>query len=271
MADVTIFSDQLGSEWTIWNAAPDPVTGDLDEYNGAIALGAQVGIWYGDRIKALSADVLPDTEKIRELQAAMAAMQGATSANWPAGIEQSMVTAIDAALALGKDTNTFYGTTGYILYRNWTFVDTPPEYASYYTGYRYEGPIIDTGKPFPTNSTTDPADGLIEGRIYRASDGRTYIYLPWDPSDSGYNPEPITTNSYEVTNLTLSIGSVPPDDVITLWQRALQDGAEKLTQITQGKQAFLQELIASMSKYLNFATNVMQRYERNKLDIVGRF
>lgn len=277
MADVTIISDQLASAWTIQNAAPDPTTGELDEYNAAIAAAAQVGIWYGDRIKMQSADIFADTETLRERQKAIDALAGITSATWPStGLESAMAAGIDAARELQDETNygdlSQFGAALFLLSWSGSYVGTPDPvtYNQQIFPNAYFA-IADTGKPFPSGNFTDPADGLVFGRLYRATDGRVFIYQPWQPNPDRPNEVGFTTNSFEVTNLSLSQQAAPSDDVISRWQKALETTADKLTQVTQGKQAFLQELIASMSKYLNFATNVVQRYERNRLDIIGRF
>ena len=66
--------------------------------------------------------------------------------------------------------------------------------------------------------------------------------------------------------------STPPTQAdIDGWTPDLKKQADKLTQVSQGKQAFLQDLMASLSKFMDLATNLIQRDERNRQDIVGRF
>lgn len=75
----------------------------------------------------------------------------------------------------------------------------------------------------------------------------------------------------EANQIQLFQSTAPSQDQLDAWMPELETAAQKLTQTSQGKQAFLQDLIASMNKFLDLATNLFQRHERNVQDIVGRF
>ena len=95
-----------------------------------------------------------------------------------------------------------------------------------------------------------------QGRVMQS--GGSYYYS-WD----GTNIRSVTIGSKWVSDVT----QAELDQILA----SVKSKAEARTQTSQGKQAFLQDLIASMNKYFDFTSSILQRDERNKQEIVGHF
>jgi hypothetical protein len=64
---------------------------------------------------------------------------------------------------------------------------------------------------------------------------------------------------------------VPTAEELDTWKGEIKDNINQLTQLSQQQQVQLQDLIASYNKFMNFASNVMERKERDLQGIADRF
>ena len=231
MGNVTI-SDLVLSPWTIKNA--DGTGANPDEYRMAIGIGAQLTQWYGQRINALMDDINTDATTITQLSSLMNFNPYTWGANGPA-----------AALARTRTMESLgYNMSG--MYDMASF--------DWYPG-------VNLTRNLPPLNWNDRTSPWIDPTQYLFQSGSTLYFTV-----NGINYEAVTS-TMNMQSFVMQPDQTELDSVLP----AVKSRAEGLTQTSQGKQAFLQDLIASMNKYFDFTSSILQRDERNKQEIVGHF
>jgi hypothetical protein len=250
----TVFSpiDSLvTSPWTIKNANG---AGNVDEYRMAISIGAQLTDWYGRRINALMDEVSADSSNLQE-------MTKVAGESWDlaAGDSYALTHNLErwgVAYPLDSARVTVLGQTEDFPY--------PPTVISN---------VAITWNP---DGSTDQMDETAPrftdyqyGTIYEDSKGARFV---WAPPQGVFGSYPVF-NYIQRLDTVEAWSTVYPQTLedFSKLQDAISAAAGKLTQNSQAKQAFLQDLTASMNKFFNWTSNILQRDEKNKQDILAKF
>lgn len=143
-----------------------------------------------------------------------------------------------------------------------TFYDWPPRTVSN-TGAAIgtwdtvqAGPL--TGYPMATNGW---------GNLYTTSDGVTF-YLR---TVAGGAQVAERLDPQDIARLYVDDGITFPNTELQELRRSLELAIESRTQIGQNKQAFLQDLVGNMQKWLTFTTSLLDRRKRDAEGIVANF
>lgn len=246
-------------DWTVGGTDANDRTysEDINVFNQAVAISLSVSLGFGERIKAQALDVAADT---RKLEFYNAALTGGVTAGWPP--------------AGSPIPDFFYASTalsdaGVPIAANHVRIGVVSQTGPLDLDFDYN--VGQTDEPqlttsFPEVGYASSADmfDFNEGKLYVTQDGNVFvrqgIYMYAVPYANGKPKQyqPFTTN-------------IPDDAAVQDHLPDMQKAASKLTEMSQGKQAFMQDLIASMNRFFDLATNLLQRDERNRQDIVGHF
>jgi hypothetical protein len=239
--DASIFT---GNDWwTIKNAVAGGGTSPLNTGNQNVAIGATMAKWYGDQITGAMADVQNDTTRLENVQKSMDSIDTWATLSWGSNCIE-ICSVLGGALDLtGKYTSINFNVTGWSQ-SNWN--------APY--------PPVSLNRDL-SSGYTDPT-GLVLNTIYIANDGKPYFYK--EP----YNGK----NCFPATSLKpYFFAPAPSQAQFADWKDDLSDTARDLTQTAQTKQAFLQDLVASLNKYFEWTTSAMERNKHDRNGIVNHF
>jgi hypothetical protein len=230
--------------WFIKNANPVGGTAPLHVMNQFIATGAKLTWIYGERLKTLSREIEADTDAIDVVNALVKELDTWTSANWSAryltyapelqkqGIDLS---AISGAI-IRTPTDVFLNTTG-----KWT--NYPPR---------------PSGKNFSVMGPVSPAYDQGTG-LYLSNDNKLFYY------ETNFN------SGQDVASIDVRLFREPTSAELDAWKEKLKKTANDLTQTSQPKQAFMQDLMGNLNKYFGWTTSLVERLERDRDSIVARF
>jgi hypothetical protein len=253
---------------TIRNAvseASDAVTGDkVNITNMALANGLMLMWDYGERVNGQSDMIAQDLAKIGQRRDVLQDMLDWTSASFklPAALQQQGALNLLFDFGVGK---TITDKVPTMAVRG--VADSPLSWPAQTTM---------PGQPdVPIGNWADVKDELgnfFGGRVFRTTDG-VYFYV-----DSG-NPsgsQPRTLSEIDPADMTLVILPRPPEMTVTeadiaQVRRELEINIESMTQVNQDKQAFLQDLVASLQKWFTFVNSVCDRRKRDADTLVANF
>jgi hypothetical protein len=238
------------SLWRIANAK-------TNTWNGALAIGAGLTSWSGQRVDNLSIDVEKDATTLAFINTLRQSTSWSDTA--PAAVNTSNQAELAYAFRALARTGLYSGPYDFAMvqFKGATrsapiWLDAPLNDVRDYGGEWPAGQNSISG-PFPGSSP------WIK-RLYKTTDGVTFIV---DPADG---------KGYKVMDRQDAQLVPGPSQVqFDAWKAAAPEAARKLTESSQTKQAFLQDLITDLNKFFNWTTNIMQRMERDKDAIVARF
>jgi len=270
MADVTFApSTQLPSGMTIVDAAGPGANG----YNKQIADAVGITLAVGDKILRQSGAVQADTTALQGVQVAINQMKDWTADTWPPYNPNAFLSGLHTRFGALYDVGVTQDPNVINLAeyeRAFQYADEPGVWQAMGQNGADDRPyldhptLIETGLPMPSSPTDwalwNPVTQPYT-RMYKASDGTIFRAFP------DRNP-PIT----RVVSKTVIYAPhrIPTDKDIDSWRTTAREKAEDLTRVSQGRQAFLQDLVASLGKFLEFATNLLQRKGKTLMDMVGR-
>jgi hypothetical protein len=240
------------SLWRIANAK-------TNTWNGALAIGAGLTSWSGQRVDNLSIDVEKDATTLAFLNTMRQSNSWSNSAAPPAAVNFNNQAELAHGFRALARTGLYSGPYDYAMVQfhspsngGLIWLDAPLNDVRNYPGAWPAGQNSISG-PFPGSSPWNK-------RLYTTTDGVKFIV---DPADGkGYKI---------VDRQDAQLLPGPSQAQFDAWKAAAPEAARKLTESSQTKQAFLQDLITDLNKFFNWTTNIMQRMERDKDAIVARF
>lgn len=251
--------------WTV-KSAQEATTGTrLNVGNMMLSYGAILTKDYGDRIKTQLSAVEQDIEDLKDYQTYKTYVEGWNTRNWldidhltpgkgysPSHIFDALgvdVTSYTREAQLNRPIEAYY------FYKHTTTGDSYTDWRSY--------PPISIPENFSQVTATGPASTIRPDNInlvYESADGKLFIRGPdgaWPVNDVRVVLRPpLDEQLEELRDLALT---------------ALKDKTEQATQVSQSKQAFLQDLIAKMNNFFSWTTNTGERLHRDKQSIIDRF
>ncbi|RYX93957.1 MAG: hypothetical protein EOO28_16360 [Comamonadaceae bacterium] len=240
MAEIIV---KIGADgtWAVPGTDQDLSSTNVNQYYQAMAISMNLAAGFGERIRAQADSVAADTTMLQQMNTALST--GWQPSDWDA-LSITEKKARSDAMAL-VDPGSIYGDTVQI---NLQPPATSPVFVS---------------PNFPTEDSLPPIGQGSSPFFYFAGFGETYLFYDApDGSRTIIDPSQISEPFQAAAPDQGTIDGIAP---------RFKDAVQNLTQVSQGKQAFLQDLMASMSKFLDLATNLVQRDERNRQDIIGRF
>jgi hypothetical protein len=238
---------------TLPNAQPD--ANGVDVYYEGAAKAATLADQVGDEMKDVMDDVQQDTTYLQQIQG----MQDWKVSNW----SDDPQTAIDRTallMALGELPSTSVNTAKI----NFTNANGQ---ANYFT-VTLDSSGNYTTAPQQIQDSDINANNYIsdsehqDGTLFHAMPSDQYYVLIRDPGHTG---DPNYQNLYPVTSIQKYY--VPNDDTLAKWKGDQQTLINKLTQLSQSKQAMLQDLVAKFNQFLTWISNTLQRRESNVMGI----
>lgn len=241
-SDITIPSD-LGAWGINYKATYDASGRQLTSHNVhnlAIGKAATFVSDYGTRIRGMLTEIEDSTDRVESLRSDLATMRGWTAANW----------SVDVAAARTQDLIGIMGRQG---------GSAAPWYDGISTihGYSYANPIstfntmAEALKAVPVAVPGEqPNIFIVDGAHYlRKSDGEVLSLPP-------HAIQPAVVK--------------PTDKDVSEMRDVVQKALDSVTQVAQSKQAYLQDLVTSLNRFLAFATNIQERRERDLQDMSSR-
>ena len=138
--------------------------------------------------------------------------------------------------------------------------DDPP----YPEGVRWPARTVVAGAPVGNwNEVQNQPGAFALGAAYLSADG-VYFYRDGPAG-------PLRQIDPAAIDLVFPAGIDVTEADITQVRRELEIKIESMTQINQDKQAFLQDLVASLQKWFTFVNSVCDRRKRDADSIVGNF
>jgi hypothetical protein len=243
----------------------DAVTGDkVNITNMALANGLMLMWDYGERINGQSSLIAQDLEAIGRRRQVLTDMLDWTPASFQLPASQQQEGALNLLFdwGVGKaitdkvPTVVVRGVADSPL--NWPAQTTMPG--------RRDLPIGNW------DEVRNDVGDFFGGRVFQSADGVYFRVDDGNPSGS----QPRTLREIDPDDLILVILPRPPEMVVTeadiaQVRRELEINIESMTQVNQDKQAFLQDLVASLQKWFTFVNSVCDRRKRDADSIVGNF
>ena len=250
MSDVTLTSPALASPWTFTSAIPDPTTGEVNVMNMGEYIAAGTALYFDEALRTLAKDLQADTVQFQSMISFLKQYEAAPFPTTLPGVVN--LTAELESLNLGSGLDQYYN--GQVAYG---VLGGPMDRLSAGTADFTGGPdsiYSLTGDEVTALITADPA-ALPENVVMLCSDGRTLVILDGSIRD--------------VTQMQRVV--VPTAENSAELKKLVEDAAVKLTQISQGKAAFQQELTVSKGLWESFVTQLMQRASRDKEGVIDNF
>jgi hypothetical protein len=277
---VTFESPQLVSPWTLAGASltsegTSPAlnadgTVDLTKLVGVdadeqlVAVMAFAMLKDGEELKALMEDMDDNMDGLVPLNAALAEVASWTPLDW------KNLPGVDTSQAYSKELE-WARRTGLMIDAG-IDVSTPPTNApkaifNYIAPFTFD-PVTNNIANWPPQAWPDGLEpmgdhtqatgwGLVDGALYQHPNGNVYVY-----SSSGYGDYLIrTTPKPYYTEVTT--------EQLTGWQQAVQRGIDRVTQVSQDMQAFMQKLTVNISTKHDTASNWLQRLEEKIKEILA--